>query len=232
MTLREVLRAAMRRWYVLLLVIAIAAAGSVWLQRDGGTYATRTSVVFTLPGEVALLPENGATDERVIAFASAVAQELNGGRPAPTYATADAPAYGAGVREGVWVGLPNHGGQWVDSFGLAQIEIQIVGRTEEYVESTQQALLQRVIDTAEARQAATGAAESELITASVVPLTTRVDHIEASRSAVILAFAGIGIAALVVGMWMSVQLERFSHRRRRASRARASVHDGMRIRTE
>lgn len=208
MTLREVVRAAIRRWYVVLLVLVVGAVGAVFLQRDGGSYATRTSVVFTLPGQAALLPENGATDERVIAFAAAVAQELNGGEPAPAYATADAPSYGAGVREGVWVGLPNYGGQWVQSFGLAQIEIQIVDRTEEAVRVTQHELLQRVTEIAASRQEQSGVAESELIRTSVVPLTARIDHIEASRSATLLAFAAIGSATLIVSLWLAVLLER------------------------
>lgn len=234
MTLREVLRAALRRWYVVSAVLLIGAFGAFLLQRDGGTFATRTSVVFTLPGEAPLLPENGATDERVIAFAAGVAQELNGGRPVETYAAADAPSYGAGVREGVWVGLPNYGGQWVQSYGLAQIEVQIVGRTEEGVRSIQTEMLDRVSEIAVARQVESGVSEAERIQTSIIPLTSQIDHISASRSATLLAFAAMGAASLLVGLWLAVRLENGSlphHRRRTTSVAWGQTDERMRAHT-
>lgn len=208
MTLRDVVQAVLRRWYIVVVLVGIGVAGAFALHSDGGSYATRTSIVFTLPGQAALLPGSGATDDRVIAFAANVAQEINGGRPAESYATADAPAYGAGVREGVWVGLPNHGGQWVDSFGLAQIEIQIVARTEAAVYDKQQELLLRVEQLAVGQQREAGVSDAELITTSVVPLTARIDHVTPSRSATVIAFGAIGAAAAIVGVWLAVLLDR------------------------
>jgi hypothetical protein len=208
MTLSEVLRSALRRWYVVLFVVIVGACGALWLQKDGGTYATRTSVVFTLPGQGALLPENGVTDERVIAFAAVVAQALNNGEPAAAYATADAPSYGAGVRQGVWVGLPNLGGQWVQSYGLAQVELQIVGRTESFVKQKQSELLKRVTDIATTTQEQSDVPADARIRTSVVPLTTQINHIEPSRSAELLGFGAIGAASITVGTWLAIQLDR------------------------
>ena len=131
MTFWDVAATVARRWYVTLIALCLAVA--MWLvwARDGGCFTTSTIVSFTLPSRTSLLPESGAFDESVIAFAGVVAHEINGGHPAPRYASSDAPLYGVGVRKGVLVGLPDSGGQWTTSFTKAEIEIQIVARTYE-----------------------------------------------------------------------------------------------------
>jgi hypothetical protein len=165
-------------------------------------------VSFTLPGKVTLAAESGLGDESVISFASAVAEEINGGRPALRYAADDAPFYGAGVREGVSVGLPNVGGQWVTSFDRAQIEIQIVGRSSESVRQSQAELLQRVTDVARTLQEDAGIPASEQISTTVAPLTTEVDHVTSSRSSQLAAFGSLGVAAMIVAAWLSVVADR------------------------
>ncbi|RLK47945.1 hypothetical protein [Microbacterium telephonicum] len=212
MTLRELLRSMGTRWYVLVAMLVVAGAAGALLLRDGGIYATRTAVVFTLPGQTLLLPDSGARDASVIAFADGVAQDINGGEQPFRYAGADAPFYGAGVREGIAVSLRNEGGQWVTSFGAAQIEVQIVGRTREWVQDKQEELVAQVLSTSDARQAEAGIAPEERIAASVVPLTSAIDEIHPSRSAIVIAFAALVAAAVAMAAWGSTLLDRIAAR--------------------
>ncbi|GAA5083465.1 hypothetical protein GCM10025760_00120 [Microbacterium yannicii] len=199
MTVREVLRAITRRWYVLAIALLCALLLGILFTRGSGTFTTKTLVSFTLPARSTLQAESGNSDTSVIAFASAVAAEINNGKPTPTYSSADAPYYGAGVREGVLVGLRNEGGQWIASFPSATIEIQIVGRTYEWVENKQKDLLEDVENTAIAQQSAALTTPEQRITMTVEPLTTKIDEILVSRTSQIAAWIALVLAALIAG---------------------------------
>lgn len=205
MTFRDIVAAMLRRWYLPLIALVIAGGGWFLWARDGGCFTTSTVVSFTLPSRASLLPESGADDESVIAFAGVVAQEINGTRPAPRYASRDAPLYGVGVRQGVLVGLPNSGGQWARSFARAEIEIQIVARTPDEVQVRQRSLLARVFQITRDQQRS--ASPKQRIRASVVPLTSGIQEISATRSSQLLALVALCSAALVVGGWAAVRVD-------------------------
>lgn len=227
MTVRDVLGAVARRWYVLLAVLLGAASLGIVLMQGSGTFTTKTLISFTLPERSTLQAESGNSDTSVIAFASAVAAEINNGKPTPTYSSADAPYYGAGVREGVLVGLRNEGGQWIASFPSATIEIQIVGRTYEWVERKQQQLLEDVENTAIAQQSAALTSPEQRITMTVEPLTTQIEEILVGRTSRIAAWIALTLAALIAGVSGAVAVDGIVARRRR-SRARTASLDAPR----
>ncbi len=220
MTLHDIVATMLRRWYLPVIAVSLACGMWVLLARDGGCFTTSTVVSFTLPSRATLLPESGVDDESVIAFAGVVAQEINGTRPAPRYASRDAPLYGVGVRQGVLVGLPNSGGQWVRSFARAEIEIQIVDRTAEEVETRQRNLLDRVFQITRDQQRS--ASPKQRIRASVVPLTAGIQEISATRSSQLLALVALCSSALIVGGWAAVRLDGWivSSRMTRAAKSR------------
>lgn len=212
MSFYDVAGAMIRRWYVALVALGLAVGlWQVWAA-DSGCFTTSTVVTFTLPMRATLLPESGAEDESVIAFAGVVANEINAGRPAPRYASRDAPLYGVGVRRGVIVGLPDSGGQWASAFARAEIEIQIVGRSYEEVRERQTALLRRVFQITRDQQSAAGS--NERIRASVVPLTSGIQEVRATRSSQILALGALVVCALLGAGWLSVSLERWRDSRK------------------
>ena len=223
MTTRDVLRAVLRRWYVVLAALLCVASLTILFYRDGGSFATRTILTFTFPAQSTLSPESGSTDTSVIAFASAVATEINNGNPTPSYSSADAPFYGAGIRQGVIVGLRNEGGQWVASYPSATIEIQIVGRTYEWVKDTQERLLADVQNTAIAQQNAASATENERIAVTVEPLTTSIESIVPSRTSVIAAALAMLLVGLIVGVWGAIALDALVARRTLRHRAQAQA---------
>lgn len=206
MTFWDAAATVVRRWYITLLCLCLAAITWLTWARDGGCFTTSTIVSFTLPSRSTLLPESGAFDESVIAFAGVVAHEINGGHPAPRYASSDAPLYGVGVRNGVLVGLPDSGGQWTTSFTKAEIEIQIVARTYEDVKETQDRLLGRVMQITRDQQR--NASSDHRIGASVMPLTATIREITATRSSQLLALVALCLAAVFVGGWATLELDR------------------------
>lgn len=205
---QAVLVTMLRRWYVVVVVVLCAGCFGIYWMKDGGCYSAATTVSFTLPRRQTLLPESGRNDENVIAFAGAVAMEINRGRRPASYASNDAPLYGVGVRQGVLVAMPNLGGQWSAMYSRADIEIQIVGRSREWVESTQQETIKKVFEVTKNRQSSAYTSPQTYITANIIPLTTGVQHVSVGRASQMLAFAALFFAALLVGGTGAVILDR------------------------
>ena len=216
MTIREILSAMLRRWYIPIGLLACAALVTMMLARGGGVYTTKTVVSFLRPAETSLSPYNGTKDLSVIAFAGAVVQETNDGRPPTRYSMSDAPYYGAGVREGVLVELANSGSQWVSTFSKSDVEIQIVGRSFDWVTTRQQEMIDRVIDASSDQQAALKISPADRITASVVPLTMQIEHVSPSRRSQVAAGASMLAVTLIIGAWGSITVDRLLLRRRLA----------------
>ncbi len=213
MTIRRLLVAVFRRWYVMLAVLAIGAALAFFLVSTGGTYSTKTVGWFTYAGANPLSLDNGSNSESLIAFAGAVAAEVNDGKPVPRYSSSDAPYYGAGLRQGVAVGLRDAGSQWASSFGSAIIEIQIVGTTREWVENMQTKVLDQLENQTAAQQAVGGAPAEVVFT--VQPLTSRIDHVVPSSLARLSAFAALGLAVVITGGAAAAALDTYALRRSR-----------------
>lgn len=209
MTFRELVAAVLRWWYVPLAAMLGAGGFAFYLVGEGGLYVARTVVMFIHlePSQVAIGADNGTANDNVIAFAGAVANDINNGRPVSRYAREDAPLYGVGLTEGVHVSLPDDGGQWMTSFTRAELDIEIVGRSREYVEATQRALLLKVFDRTRELQGPAYDNPDERIRAQVSPLTLAIDHIHASRREQVFAVASLELAAFLVGAWCAVRLD-------------------------
>ena len=209
MTFRELVAAVLRWWYVPLILLLAAGGFALYLLRDGGLYFTRTVVMFIHlePSQVAIGPDNGTANDNIIAFAGTVANDVNNGRPVTRYARVDAPFYGAGLTEGVHVSLPDDGGQWLTTFTRAELDVEIVGRSREYVESMQRAVLLKVFDRARELQGPAYNNPDERIRTQVAPLSLTIDHISASRREQVVAVGSLELAAFIVGIWCAVRLD-------------------------
>ena len=202
----------LRRWYVIVVALILSVVGGYLLQRGGGLYTTETVVSFLLPDKTSLSLNSGLDDASVIAFAGAVAREVNDGRAPASFSTDAAPLYGAGLREGMVVSLPNGGNQWSTSYLRAELVLQIVGPSEQWVSQQQRDLLAKVVEISDAQQSSVTSQDSRIKVASV-PLTKQIFHVLPSRTAVISAYVALMIAALRVGGWMAIALERLSRTR-------------------
>ncbi|MET4637660.1 hypothetical protein [Mycetocola sp. 2940] len=224
MTLRSIVGAMVRRWYVPLTILACVAIAAVLMARDGGIYTTRTVITFLRSAGTSLSPDNGADDASIIAFAAAVVLEANDGRPPEGYSLADAPYYGAGIREGTEVSLTNSGNQWYSSVSKAEIEIDIAGRSFAEVKSEQEETIDRILSASDSLQEIVGASPADRISASIVPLTTQIDYITPSRRTQFTAFAAMLAAAVLTAAWASVTVDGvLSKRRPNPNRDRRSI---------
>lgn len=200
MTLSDFLGLLGRRWYVLVAALLIAGAATVFFLRDGGLYTTRTLVEFTLPGTATIARYNGIDDSSVIAFAKSVATQVNAGDSDPQYYShVDAPIYGAGLRQRVVVTLRDEGSQWISNIDSAVVEVQIVGRTEQWVVDEQNAAVTKIEAAARSIQELMNVPEESFISLHVEPLTTQIFYIEPSRLSQMAAFGAMGLAAFIVG---------------------------------
>jgi len=220
MTLSELLRLLLRRWYAVVPVLLLTIVTTAAFAQDGGIHHSRTTVMFTMPGAGTVTPYNGSDSWSVITFAQTVAAQAAGGRGVRRYYShADAPLYGAGLREGVVVAVRSDGSQWSSRIESAVIEVQIVGRTEQWVRERQDQLVGRILTIADTEQAASGVPVEDRIDAHVEPLTTDIEYVAASRTATlaaVLAMAVAGLLAAGAGAW---GLERLAGRGTRRSAA-------------
>lgn len=204
--LRRTLAAAWRRWYVVLLVLAVAAATAAAFHSRSGVYSARTTVAFTAPNETLLTPNSSAQSADFIAFAGAVAAEIVPDRTPVRYSESDAPYYGAGIRRGILVSLLDDGNQWDPSYRTAVVVIQIVGTSEQWVAERQQEAVARIEEATNARNGS--AAPGQRVSARVDPLSLGIEHVMPSRFARVAAFGAIGLAAVLVAGWAALAVDR------------------------
>ena len=213
MTVRDLGAAVLRRWYVVVLMLLVAVVGAYLLRRGEGVYTTETVVSFTLPDKTTLSPNSGLDDASVIAFAGVVATAVNHGTTPAIYSSYDAPLYGAGVRQGVVVSLPDAGNQFVSGFQRAEVVLQIVGPTERWVADTQRELLKQVAEISKQQQASVTVPASRIRMVPVVP-TQAIFRVSPSNSSSLAAFAALLVAASLVGVSAAVGLDGVLRRRR------------------
>jgi hypothetical protein len=222
MSFHNLLTTTLRRWYALAAALLCAAVMTIFLAHDGGVFTTRTSIIFLYPNASQLDHYNGAGDRSVISFAATIAQEVNQGEPPIAYAANSAPYYGAGVRQGVLVGLPNSGTQWLAAYQKAQIDIQIVGPTSAWVEARQTDLVNDVLALANRQQAHLGIPAARRIVATVDQPTLEIHRVTPNHTAQLMAGCAMLGAAVLVGGWSAVMLDRL-HRRRSGRTARTQT---------
>lgn len=214
MTVRDVLTAMVRRWYVVVAACLVVAGLGLFFARDDGLYFTRTVVTFSIPGEDSPFEEGGSSEAGIIAFAASVATELNDGVEPLRYASADAPVYGAGIRQGVIVGLPSTGGQWAVDYRRAAIELQIVSPDRRWVAEHQTALLAQVEAITEMQRDAVGTGDA-FVTTAIDPLALRIDHITPTRTTGMLAWGALAVVAALASGWGAIRWDAARQRRGR-----------------
>lgn len=121
-----------RRWYLAVIALLLTFPGLLYVHNASGVYYSTVNVLFLPPpnavgGGNTLRAEAGST----VQFAALVERKFNEGRhsdklPQPT----SAPLYATGVKHGIWVYLPNAGGQWQTNFNRAELRVEVVGQSE------------------------------------------------------------------------------------------------------
>lgn len=219
MTTPDLIRVLLRRWQVVLAVVAVIAVSFAVLNRSGGTYVAETTVVFVIPGSAAVGVFDDRKRDTLVEFAAAVELEVNNGEP-PDRLSPSAPLVGAGVSEGHQVVMPNTGGQWQFSFPEPVLSVRVTGTSPESVRETLSSLVEQIDTVTQNRQV--GVNGQDVISTERVPAEATVSHVGPSRrtqtrALLILGLVGLGLAGVA-----AVLTDRFvdRHAGRRSERRR------------
>jgi hypothetical protein len=218
MTLWDLIRAALRRWPVLL-AGAVATLGLVYTTTlDDGVYWSRTQVVFLAPTSQAYPNALRTKSEDLIITAGVVAKAVSGSDKVTKYASPDATLVGEGMRDGWSIRLPDTGGQWAPSFFEQVLYVEVVAATAEEVAARQEEIVAQIAAELDRLQRDAGVAPGNDITVTVAPESTVVHRVGGSR----LRAAGM-TGLLGAGATFAVIAVVETRARRRAARADAPV---------
>ena len=201
MTVWDVVAACRRRWYAVLVGLALTAVALTGLTRVDGVYVARVDVVFLAPATPATPNRIASAATGVIATAGLVERMVDpgpsgGAEPASTSAAVS--LLGRGVRDGAAVVLPDSGGQWAQSFERPVLRIEVTGSSAAAVQAQAWALVTEVRDTTAALQADPRIAADNEITTSLVPGSPQVTYREGHRAVALAVTLLLGAAGTVV----------------------------------
>ncbi|MEZ0447906.1 hypothetical protein [Cellulomonas sp. ICMP 17802] len=208
MSIWDVLQAFVRRWYVLMLVVALALGASYVVKQSRGVYWSRAEVTFLAPTSSNNPNALQTTSTDLVITAGIVAKRINGNLTWNKVSDPAATIVGEGVYDGWIVRLPDNGGQWSRYYPRQVLVVEVSGPTEDAVRARQQDLFQRIA--AELADMQQGVAAGDLITTTVVPDPPNVYYMSGSKTkaiAMIWLIAAGGATAAVV------ELERRRSRR-------------------
>lgn len=230
MTARALLGILFRRWYVVVVVLAVFAATFVTLDRAGGGYVSAAKVIFVMPGGAAVGVFDDRKRDTLVEFVAAIEVEVNEGKP-PDRLSEAAPLFGAGYSEGTQVVMPNTGGQWQYSFPDPVLSVRVASPTPEQARATLTSLLDRIDTLAADRQSSMNT--RDLISTERVPDDTTVNYVGGSRrtqarALLALGLVGIGSAA-VAAVLVDRVASRLSRSRRQTTSPGGSAHQTERV---
>jgi hypothetical protein len=210
MTTAAFFRVIGRRWYIILLGLALAGLTFVLMNRAGGTYTAESSVIFVAPGSSGVSQVQDGYLPSLVDYAAIVERVARNGQPADRLASNDATLFGAGVTKGYTIELPNTGGQWAVSFSQPRLEISVVGPSSDWVTKTMTHQLARVETIARDLQSVGGSSEANSITTSALPTVPVVQYQGATRSTQARALLALIILGLGLSSVVAVLIDRGS----------------------
>jgi hypothetical protein len=196
MTAGILLRIIVRRWYVFVTCVAVAAWIGMSLGQTGRTYWTQAQVVFVEPGGASVTNINDGVAPSLISFAGIVQRKLTGEGAAAELPSSTATLYGSGIRSGYSITLPNTGNQWAASFSKPILAIQVTGGSSDEVRTTLAGVLERVQQITLELQSDSGALPETFIEISIPPSSPDIHDVGSTplgKAKGLAVLGGIGI---------------------------------------
>ncbi|MEU4384383.1 hypothetical protein [Promicromonospora sp. NPDC023805] len=191
----DLVRAALRRWIVLV-AGAVATLGLMYSTTlDDGVFWSRTQVVFLAPASAAYPNSLRTTSEDLIVTAGVVAKAVSGPDAVTKYASPDASLVGEGVRDGWSIRLPDTGGQWAPHFAEQVLYVEVVAATAEKATARQGEIIAQITEQLHRLQRDAGVAPVNDITVTVAPESTVVHQVKGSRGRSVGMAGVLGVAA-------------------------------------
>lgn len=121
----DVLVAAFRRWYVVVLGLAVTYVAVAAVDTAPDVYYLRGQAVFVAPASQVYPNKLRVNAADLITVAGVVGKRINGMDALPKTASSAATMVGRGVRDGVLITLPDNGVQWAPYFDTRALYIEV-----------------------------------------------------------------------------------------------------------
>ena len=202
MTFWDALGSIKRRWFVLLLGLAVTAVAVGWIGGAPGVYQSVTRLVLSPPSSYQK-ERNGIliapTNDQLIPLAVVVERRINGGRSVRRATAPDATLADEALYDNWSIHVPDYGGQWASNVTEPTLILQATGSSVAIVESKMSALMARVdLELAQLQVDLPAVAHVHYVAS---PSTLQVEHLQghasAARAMVIVLGLLLSIAATI-----------------------------------
>jgi hypothetical protein len=205
MTARDLIAAALRRWYVVLLGAVLTVGALYVVTKQAPVYWTQYNILLVGPSGV---QKTTVLDDPVYGLqplVGVIATDFNDGDPPLLTGDVAATIVGEGHREGVQVRVPNLGTQWRPLFPANYLDVQVAAADPEEVLATARATSLRVSVLLEELQDEMGA-----------PLNLRARAVPSSKNPTVIAVTGsrsralaaTGLSGMAITLAVLLMLER------------------------
>lgn len=211
MTVHDLMRLVIRRWYIFVLGLACAITGSIALKSEPWTYVANTEFVMNSP--VSSLDFEAPEDTRntLISFADVVSRKFNAEEFTQPLSSPSATLFGNGLRKGTSVKLLNSGTQWQSSYSGPVISVQVIDSTDAAVQQELDDIAVKIKRITKNVQDELGVANNSQISAETDPTRTVISAFGPTKTSrikgvVLLICLSLGISMLIargLDSWVS-----------------------------
>lgn len=188
-------KALRRRWYVSAGLLLSAVPLLLVADRVPGVYYTSFKMNFLAPQGATAGNPLWTGPGGLVQYAGMVQRLVVGASEKHVIQTVSAPLYGVGVRSGDRVTLPNTGSQWSPSFGIPELEVEVVGPSPQQIQEQAGRIIRQIHGATASPQRNMGVNPRAYITTAETPSYPSIAYVDVRRSR---AFAGV--LMLVAGM--------------------------------
>jgi hypothetical protein len=197
MTTRRLLWVTIRRWYVVLLGLALTVGVCLAVRSAASTvYWSRTVVTVLQPHENPLHNE----DSSLVGLASSLVIRANGGPVTTKTSSSETTLYGEGVIDGSRVRLRDVGSQWTSSIPDPVIYVEAVGPSEQVVADRVDAMVDALRTDLDTIQTDLAVDHRSLAFLQVTPERPTVTPVSGDRTRAVAASALLGLVLTAIAL--------------------------------
>lgn len=205
LTIWSLAEAVRRRWPIAAAGLVATLAGAFIAVTTPGVYYEQTNVIFVAPRGTGLESGGGS----LVATAGIVESQLGEQGPLPLSGTATIVT--TGIRDGIWVRLPNDGDQWGTNFDQEDLDAEVVGGTASQVSARMNTTIARIRALLRQDQLAVNVRPGQAIVTGLSPVSPPVGYARGSSSRA-------GGTALALGLASTLTIVVLADRRLTARR--------------
>lgn len=193
MSIWDVLTAARRAWWVMVIGVGVTMLFGVLVTHANGVYwASVKAVLVPVTTDVNRIAQPGDT---LIPLAGVLERRMNEGTEVVPATASDVTIIDQGIYDGSTVRIPDTGGQWAHNFTEPALVIQAAASSEKGVAQRMSALLQRLEHQLDDLQNAAGVAPANRVTIepSTLQYSVQLARGHSGRAAAVTIGLGIGL---------------------------------------